>query len=211
MESCWPLKCQAWLIAHARSLKNLIGQSFPFGIPGCRFRLALWKKGTLSLLVSDRTYLGSVWAGKGHWRRTPDRFDSKQATIPSLVRENEIKPWDQSFSEILAMSFCPKSKFYSGTRLSVGWSKDCQTDASLLSNSTRFPVSVKFKPTTDLPGVLVDQTTVPSTSLRIKSPPWVSWTVALAWTGILRLADQTTFGKRIVWLDELGNMSTANR
>ena len=58
MKSCRPLKCQAWLITHARSLKNLTGQIFPPKSPSCRFRLALWKNGTLSLLVSDITYLG---------------------------------------------------------------------------------------------------------------------------------------------------------
>lgn len=52
---------QAWLIMLARSLEDLIGQIFPFEIlmnPDYGFHLALWKKGKLSLLVSDETCLG---------------------------------------------------------------------------------------------------------------------------------------------------------
>ena len=58
MESCRPLKCQAWLITYGRSLKDLTGQTFPSKSPSCQFHLALWEKGILSLLVPDRTYLG---------------------------------------------------------------------------------------------------------------------------------------------------------
>lgn len=51
------LRHQVWLITHTKSLEDLIGLVCPSKSPtslACRFRLSLWKKGDLSLLVPDR-------------------------------------------------------------------------------------------------------------------------------------------------------------
>ncbi|KAK3407124.1 hypothetical protein EUGRSUZ_K03231 [Eucalyptus grandis] len=72
--------------------------------------------------------------------------------------------------------------------------RDCQTVALFLSNNTRFPKSVKFRPTTDFAEVFVDQATVPSASFNTKSPSGVSSNVAPIFMGLFRLADHTTRG-----------------
>ena len=54
------LRGQMQLIMHTKNPKDLIRLIFPFESstsPDCRFRLTLWERGTLSLLVSDRIHL----------------------------------------------------------------------------------------------------------------------------------------------------------
>ncbi|KAJ0713724.1 hypothetical protein HanPI659440_Chr13g0481701 [Helianthus annuus] len=61
-----------------------------------------------------------------------------------------------------------------------------------MSNNTRFPVSVKFIPTTAFPDVLVLQTVLPLISSRTKSPVTVKFSIAPILTRESRFADQTT-------------------
>ena len=70
MGSCPPLRCQmsrlapkrqVRLITHARNPKDLtrlIFSSENLASSGCRFHLALWENGTLSLLVLNLTHIG---------------------------------------------------------------------------------------------------------------------------------------------------------
>lgn len=56
------LKYQVWFIMHTKNLEDLIGLVCPFEnltSPAYPFILNLWKKGNLSLLVLNETYLGS--------------------------------------------------------------------------------------------------------------------------------------------------------
>ena len=55
------LRGQMRLIMHTKNPKDLIRLIFPSESstsPGCRFRLTLWERETLSLLVSDGIHLG---------------------------------------------------------------------------------------------------------------------------------------------------------
>ncbi|KAK3027837.1 hypothetical protein RJ639_040587 [Escallonia herrerae] len=77
-------------------------------------------------------------------------------------------------------------------------SDDCQTTDLFTSERTRFPVSVKCTPATDLPAVPVDHAKEPSTSRKTRFPSEVSFKVALVLTGLFRFATQTTCGNDTV-------------
>ena len=78
--------------------------------------------------------------------------------------------------------------------VSVGCANDSHTVFPIMLKSIRFPVSARFMPATELPDVVVDQTSEPSKSLRTRFPSLLNCTDEFSFTGRYLLAVQTILG-----------------